>query len=319
MQLFYRDLTHGITVIDTGYHRASFDASYLLAAGDEAAFIDVGTALSVPRLLQVLAAKNIDRERVRYLLVTHVHLDHAGGAGRLLQELPAASLIVHPRGAPHMIDPAKLVAGATAVYGEQKFRAVYGEVVPVPATRVIEAGDTFRLDWPGRPLFFLDTPGHARHHYSVYDETSNGVFAGDVFGLSYREFDSAHGPFIFPTTTPVQFEPAAMHASIDRLLGLAPQYIYLTHYGRIEASARLAARLHDLIDQYVALARAVAGAGAARHRSLTEGLTHLLWRAVQAHGCTMSYERAVELLAIDIELNAQGLAVWLDKQHRQPQ
>src|SRR3569623_419242 len=231
MQPYYRDLTHGITVIDTGYHRAGFDASYLLTAGDEAAFIDVGTALSVPRLLQVLASKNIGRVCV----------------------------------------------------------------------------------------CFLDTPGHARHHYSVYDETSNGVFAGDVFGLSYREFDSVHGPFIFPTTTPVQFEPAAMHASIDRLLGLAPQHIYLTHYGRIDASARLAARLHDLIEQYVALARAVAGAGAARHRSLTEGLTRLLWRAVQAHGCTMSYERAVELLAVDIDLNAQGLAVWLDKQYRQPQ
>src|SRR3569623_2871946 len=112
MQPYYRDLTHGITVIDTGYHRAGIDASYLLTAGDEAAFIDVGTALSVPRLLQVLASKNIGRERVRYLLVARVHLDHAGGAGRLLHELPTASLVVHPRGAPHMIDPAKLVAGA---------------------------------------------------------------------------------------------------------------------------------------------------------------------------------------------------------------
>lgn len=308
----YQDLSHGITVIDTGYHRPRFDASYLLTAGEEAALVDVGTAYSVPRLLRVLAGKHIAREQVRYVMITHVHLDHAGGAGALLQHLPNAQLVVHPRGAAHMIDPAKLIAGASAVYGAERFKTLYGDIVPVAAARVIEAPDGFRLDWRARPLSFIDTPGHARHHYSVYDETSRGMFTGDTFGLSYREFDSAAGPFVFPTTTPVQFDPDAMHASIERILAFMPQRVYLTHYGCLEKPPHLAERLHVLIDEYVALGRSLKDTGETRHTRLVEGLRELLWRALQAHGCALPRERALELLAVDVELNAQGLAVWLD-------
>lgn len=315
-QNFYRDLDQGITVIDTGYHRPGFDASYLLLAGDEAAFVDVGTAFSVPRLLRVLAEKNIPRRRVRYVMVTHVHLDHAGGAGTLLRELPEAQLIVHPRGAAHMIDPGKLIAGATAVYGDTAFRDLYGEIVAVPAARVIEAGDDFNLHWNERPLRFLDTPGHARHHYSIYDETSRGIFTGDTFGLSYREFDGAQGPFIFPTTTPVQFEPAALHASIERLLTLPADWLYLTHYGRVGDPPRLAGRLHVLIDEFVALANDVSGTGDERQRNLEAGLSEILLQALYVHGCTLPRARVLELLAVDVRLNAQGLGVWLDRQGR---
>ncbi len=313
-QSFYRELGHAITVIDTGYHRPGFDASYLLLAGDEAAFIDVGTAFSVPRLLQVLAEKNIPRQQVRYVMVTHVHLDHAGGAGSLLRELPEAQLIVHPRGAAHMIDPAKLITGAAAVYGEARFRALYGEIIPVSAARVIEAADGFQLALNGRPLLFLDTPGHARHHYCIYDETSRGIFTGDTFGLSYREFDSALGPFIFPTTTPVQFEPEAMHASIERLLTLRAERLYLTHYGCVDDPPRLAARLHVLIDQFVDFARTVNAVGDARQQVLEQGVSAILLQVLDAHGCTLTRARALELLAVDVRLNAQGLAVWLDRQ-----
>lgn len=312
-QVHHRDLTHGVTLIDTGYHRPAFDASYLLTAGNEAAFVDVGTTFSAPRLLQVLNVKNISAERVRYVMVTHVHLDHAGGAGALLQHLPHAQLIVHPRGAPHMIDPAKLIAGAAAVYGEERFKAMYGEIVPVTPARVIAAADGFRLSWQGRDLLFLDTPGHARHHYSIYDEASSGMFTGDTFGLSYREFDNARGPFIFPTTTPVQFDPQAMHASIERLLGFHPRRLYLTHYGCVEDPSSLAAQLHGQIDQYVDLAHSVR-AGPGRHQAMVEGLTDILINALTAHGCELSRARILDLLTVDIELNAQGLAVWLDHQ-----
>ena len=261
------DLDHGISTIDTGYCRPGFDASHLIVAQGQAALVDVGTSHSVPHILQVLQDKGIARRDVRYVMVTHVHLDHAGGAGALLQHLPEAQLVAHPRGAPHMIDPGKLIAGATAVYGEARFRSLYGDIVPVASERVITATDNFELSLNGRSLLFVDTPGHARHHYCVWDPASRGIFSGDTFGLSYREFDTQHGPFIFPTTTPVQFDPDALHASIKRLLSFNPERMYLTHYGRVEDVPRLAVQLHRLIDVFVALARDVAavGEGVERH------------------------------------------------------
>lgn len=306
------DLPHGITTIDTGYCRPGFAASHLLVEHGQAALVDAGTAFSAPRILRVLQDKGIARDAVRYVMVTHVHLDHAGGAGTLLQHLPNARLVVHPRGAAHMIAPAKLIAGAAAVYGEPQFRALYGEIMPVAAERVIEAPDNFQLSLNGRPLLFLDTPGHARHHYCIYDSASRGIFSGDAFGLSYREFDTEKGPFIFPTTTPVQFDPEAMHASIERLLSLNPQRMYLTHYGCVEDVPRLAAELRDRIDAFVRLAHAAA-AEKDRHAALAAGLSRLLLRALTAHGCRLPEERMTELLAVDVDLNAQGLEIFSDK------
>ena len=307
------DIGYGISTIDTGYCRAGFDASHLIVTQGQAALVDVGTTHSVPRILQVLNDKDIARQAVRYLMVTHVHLDHAGGAGALLQHLPEAQLVVHPRGAPHMIDPGKLIAGAMAVYGEERFRSLYGDIVPVAAERVLTAPDNFELSLNGRALVFVDTPGHARHHYCIWDARSRGVFSGDTFGLSYREFDTRHGPFIFPTTTPVQFDAEALHASIDRLLGFNPERMYLTHYGCVEEVPRLAAQLRRMIDGFVDVARAVVDTGEHRHAALVAGLQEILLKALQAHDCRLPTQRMVDLLALDLELNAQGLEIYLAK------
>lgn len=306
------DLPYGVSTIDTGYLRPGFDASYLLVERGQAAVVDVGTSFSTPRILRTLTDKNIAPEAVRYVMVTHVHLDHAGGAGTLMHHLPKAQLVVHPRGAPHLIDPTKLIAGATAVYGEAHFRALYGEIVPVAAERVIAAPDNFELNMNGRPLLFLDTPGHARHHYCIYDAASRGIFSGDTFGLSYREFDTDQGPFIFPTTTPVQFDPEAMRASIERLLSFNPQRLYLTHYGCVDEVPRLAVQLKTLLDAMEQLACSVAGEQD-RHGALTAALYGLLLQSLRDHGCALPEDRIRTLLAPDVELNAQGLAIWLDK------
>ncbi len=308
------ELAHNITTIDTGYCRPGFDASHLIVEGSQAALVDVGTSHSVVRILKVLQDKGIARQDVRYVMVTHVHLDHAGGAGALLQHLPEAQLVVHPRGAPHMIDPARLIAGATAVYGEERFNRLYGEIVPVAGERVIEAADQSAVDLNGRSLLLLDTPGHARHHYCIWDAASRGIFSGDTFGLSYREFDTRRGPFIFPTTTPVQFDPIAMHASIDRLLSFNPERMYLTHYGCVEDVPRLAAQLHRMIEVFVGLARDAADRGQRRHEALVTALRDILLNELQLHACRWPEQRIIELLAMDIELNAQGLAIWADKQ-----
>jgi glyoxylase-like metal-dependent hydrolase (beta-lactamase superfamily II) len=303
--------TYGIHTIDTGFVRPHFDAAYLVVEGSHAAFIDCGTNFSVPRMLAALDDVRLTPADVDWLILTHVHLDHAGGAGELIAWLPNAQLVVHPRGARHMIDPSQLWAGASAVYGETAMERSYGRLRAVPAERVVEAADGHVVDLAGRPLRCIDTPGHARHHLGIFDARSNTCFTGDVFGLSYREFDTANGPFILPTTSPVQFDPEALHASIDRLVALRPMAVYLTHYGRVGDVAKLANDLHQQIDAMVALARDADGR-ADRHGILVAALTDLYARRAEAHGWTKGRDALRELLGMDIELNAQGLAVWLD-------
>jgi len=305
-------VTHGIHTIDTGFVRPRFDAAYLVVENGRGAFIDCGTNFAVPRMLAALDEAGISAAEVDWLILTHVHLDHAGGAGELIARLPNAQLVVHPRGARHMIDPSVLWAGASAVYGEAVMEQTYGRLRPIPADRVIEAPDGHVVELAGRPLRCIDTPGHARHHLTVYDERANACFTGDVFGLSYRDFDTANGPFILPTTSPVQFDPPALHASIERLLALQPDAMYLTHYGRVEDVERLAADLHVQIDAMVDLARAAHGKPD-RHAVLMESLTDLYAARAAAHGWRHGRDALRQLLGMDIELNAQGLEVWLDR------
>jgi glyoxylase-like metal-dependent hydrolase (beta-lactamase superfamily II) len=305
-------VTHGIHTIDTGFVRPRFDAAYLVVENGRGAFIDCGTNFAVPRMLAALDEAGISAAEVDWLILTHVHLDHAGGAGELIARLPNAKLVVHPRGARHMIDPSVLWAGASAVYGEAVMEQTYGRLRPIPADRVIEAPDGHVVELAGRPLRCIDTPGHARHHLTVYDERANACFTGDVFGLSYRDFDTANGPFILPTTSPVQFDPPALHASIERLLALQPDAMYLTHYGRVEDVERLAADLHVQIDAMVDLARAAHGKPD-RHAVLMESLTDLYAARAAAHGWRHGRDALRQLLGMDIELNAQGLEVWLDR------
>lgn len=309
------DLGDGLSAIDTGFHRPFFDASHLLVERGRAAFVDVGTAHSVPALLAALDARGVPRDAVDWVILTHVHLDHAGGAGQLMQALPAAKLLVHPRGARHMIDPSKLWAGASEVYGAETMARTYGSLAPVPAERVVEAPDGFTVEVGGRPLVFLDTPGHARHHGCIWDEASRSMFTGDTFGLSYRELASDRGAFVLPTTTPVQFEPEPLEASIDRLVSFGPRQMLLTHYSRVTEIERLAAELRRKTRELVALARSVEGAPDRAGR-LRQGVRELFRGWVRDHGSPLAPERVDEVLGLDVELNAQGLEVWLDRPNR---
>src|SRR5512138_3241421 len=164
-----REVAPGVVLVDTGYVRPRLAAAYLVRGRDSAAVVETGAASAVPRILAALAAQGLSPADVSHVVVTHVHLDHAGGAGALLRELPRARLVVHPRGARHLVDPSKLVAGTIEVYGEARFRALYGELVPVPAERVVEAPDGFTVELGGRRLRILDAPGHAKHHFVVWD------------------------------------------------------------------------------------------------------------------------------------------------------
>lgn len=308
----------GLYAVDTAFQRDHFDAAFLVVDGGRAAFIDTGTRHALPRLLGALEALGLPREAVDWVIPTHVHLDHAGGVGPLMAALPSATMLVHPRGLRHMVDPSALWAGALAVYGEEEMRRSYGELVGVPESRAQASSDEQRIAVGTRTLRLIDTPGHARHHHCLWDEASGGWFTGDTFGLSYREFDDPErGAWILPTSTPVQFEPDALRDSIHRMMATRPSRMYLTHYSAVGRDAadveRLAALLLSQIDEMVAIASSLKDAPD-RHAALKRELLAMSQRRVREHlGDRMAPTRVAALLAMDVELNAQGLGVWLDR------
>lgn len=306
-----QDLGHGITLIDTGYLRPGLAAVYLIRQAGRAALIETGTARTLPRVLGALGELGVSLDSIEYVIPTHVHLDHAGGAGQLMARCANARLVVHPAGARHLIDPARLIAGSVAVYGEARFRALYGDIPPVDAARVIEAPDGFELDFAGRTLRFLDTPGHARHHVCIHDTAANGVFTGDAFGLTYPALATPAGPFALPTTTPVQFDPDAMRASIERLAALGADTMYLTHFGPVRPAAGHVAQLTHDIDAFSRIALDEAFPETGRVARIERRLAgHLLARLAAAGGARAGVD-AADWLALDARLNAQGLDVWL--------
>jgi glyoxylase-like metal-dependent hydrolase (beta-lactamase superfamily II) len=305
----------GITAVDTEYLHPGHAASHVIQDAGRAAFVDVGTNFSVPYLLAALDVLGIARDAVDYVFLTHVHLDHAGGAGKLIQELPNAQAVLHPRGAPHMIEPAKLIAGSKVVYGEERFGRLYGELVPIPAARVklVEDGARFRVG--GRELELIHTPGHALHHYAVVDRAHSCIFPGDTFGISYRETDSAHGPFITPTTTPTQFDPEQLIASIDRMVSYSPQAMYLMHFSRVTGVPRLAEMLKYQIHAYVRIAQQHAGAQD-RYAAIRADMLKLWLGLAHEQAVPLSDAQIGTLLHGDLDLNTQGLVVWLDRMRK---
>lgn len=310
---WFQPLGGGVHAIDTGFQGDDFDAAYLIVDGGRAAFVDTGTAFALPRLLRALDLLGLPAHAVDWIIPTHVHLDHAGGVGPLARALPQAQVLVHPRGVRHMVDPSALYQGALAVYGQAEMDRSYGQLCGVPAERVQASHDDQHVALGGRQLRLIDTPGHARHHHCIWDPVTRGWFTGDTFGLSYRRFDVDGRAWILPTSTPVQFEPDALRQSIARLCEAAPERVYLTHYGALGDVAALARQLLDLLEQTVALALPLARASD-RHTRLRQGLLGLYTRSLQAHGATLDESAVEQALALDIELNAQGLAIWLDRQ-----
>uniref|UniRef100_Q47IC0 Beta-lactamase-like protein n=1 Tax=Dechloromonas aromatica (strain RCB) TaxID=159087 RepID=Q47IC0_DECAR len=309
----WRDYGNGIVAFDAGYVRPILAAIHMVVEKGRVAFIDTGSNDALPNALSALKKLGLDVSAVDYVILTHIHLDHAGGAGSMMRAFPRAKLVVHPRGARHMVEPAKLVAGVTAVYGAEYVQRVYGEILPIAADRIVEAPDGFSFSLAGsRELLCLDTPGHARHHICVVDKKASAIFTGDMFGLSYRELDVDGRPFIFPTTTPTQFEPEEMRASIHRLLSFNPEAMYLTHYSRVSNVQRMGEELLRHLDAVIALALKEKDAGQMRHQLIKRAMTEYLQAEIRRHGCLLSDADLLAIWETDLELNAQGLGVWLD-------
>jgi glyoxylase-like metal-dependent hydrolase (beta-lactamase superfamily II) len=307
-----------IKVIDTHYIRRNLAASHLLIEQREALFVDTGPAPAVEYLLAGLAEEQLTPTDVRYIVLTHIHLDHAGGAGELMRRCPRATLLVHPKGAGHMIDPEKLIAASIDIYGAAVFNELYGTITAIDKNRVVAVEDGYLLNFHGRTLHFFDTPGHARHHLSIWDQDDNGIFTGDTLGLALPELQLPEKPpFLIPTTSPAAFDPDALEQSIKRLMSLQPVTFYLTHFGPVQADQRSVVRLIELIRRHADLGRPPLRPEPA---SLTTPIHDLFLDSYLSYcqeygGNPIDTARFDDLLAGDIELNAQGVAIWSARQH----
>ncbi len=303
---------NGIFTIDSGYMRPKLAAIHLIVENERVAFVDTGTNDSFRNSMRALESLGLDETAVDFVILTHIHLDHAGGAGKMMQAYPRAQLVVHPRGVRHMIDPGKLIAGVEAVYGADYVKQHYGQILPVDENRIITATDGHEIALSRRILRCLDTPGHARHHNCILDDRTGAIFTGDTFGLAYTELDVSGRQFLFPTSSPSQFDPQSMKESIARLLGLHPPEMYLTHFGRLNDLKKNGRELLRRLDDMTALALAERDAGADRHELIKASLRRYLIAELRAHGCKLSEQKLIEILGGDIELNTQGLEIWLD-------
>ena len=312
----YHQLDHQITCIDTQHISNNFVASYLIESHGLVAFVDTGSHLSVPNLLNVLAEKNIHISQVKFIFVTHIHLDHVGGAGKLIKHLPNAKVVVHPKGAKHLINPDKLKAGVIDVYGQAFFKQYLGDIMPIDQSRIIiaENGD-FNLG--KRTLTLINTPGHARHHYCLWDKTSKGIFSGDTLGVSYRELNTRDNMMIFPPTSPTQFEPEVWKHSINHLLSYQPQYAYLTHFCRIKFNLNIAQKLRQSIDDFSNIALIVAKQypdKKDRYKMIKLQLTNYLLKQLKHYQCPLDDKKQIQVLRGDLEICTQGLIIWLGKE-----
>lgn len=303
-----------IFTVDALHHRPQLAAIHLIRSNDRIAIVDTGTQYSVPQVSNALDELGLDFSSVDYVILTHIHLDHAGGAGVLMALCENAQLLVHPRGARHMVDPSKLVAGATAVYGQESFAKDYGQIKPVEQNRIVQPEDGQTFDFAGRPLTFIDTPGHANHHHCIVDHQSNSIFTGDTLGVGYNALRDQHHAFVMATTTPIQFNPDALHTSVDKVMSYDPQTLYLTHYSALSPSAKIIAGLHEQIDDFKMLTEQAANEGTAFETTLASELTEYLVRRCRNELPSVDEATVRDWTRFDAMLNAQGLVFWWQHQ-----
>jgi len=303
-----------INTVDALYIKPNLAAIYLIKEGDDVALIDTGTHNSISQIQYQLEKRSVNWAHVKYIILTHIHLDHAGGASALMKLCPNASLVCHPLGARHMATPDALIASAMSVYGENRFKQMYGDISPINPARMIELDDNSTLTLGTRQLQFIDTPGHANHHYCIIDQQTNSIFTGDTLGISYPALNTHGQLFLFPSTTPTQFDPDALHQSIERVMSENPSTLYLTHYGAITPTPYLIAGLHEQIDDFVMLTQQVLDDDIIdKETALNQKITDYLLRRCLNNGCSLEPESIKKVLSMDAKLNTQGLLYWANK------
>jgi len=310
-------MKHERHTIDCEPAHPGYVSAYLRVAGDECAFVECYTAHALPHLLAALSRHGMTPAQVRYVIVTHAHLDHAGGASALMDACPNATLLAHPRAARHLIAPEKLVASATAVYGEEVFAKLYGKIQPIPEARVkvLGEGETFALG--ASTLRVFHTEGHARHHFIVHDPDTGTVYTGDTFGLVYPRLQRA-GTFAFASTSPTDFDASAAYASLDKVVALGEKTASLTHFGDVTDVATVAAQVRAFLErseELVVREAATSAPMAEMQARVAHDLRSVFTEAAGASGLTLGADDWASL-ELDLGLNAQGLAFAAEKRRK---
>ncbi|RIW29508.1 MBL fold metallo-hydrolase [Bacillus salacetis] len=278
---------------------------------DDLTIVDTSASPSVPHLLKGLEDLDISLEQIKNIVVTHIHLDHAGGAGLLLEKCPNAAIIVHEKGAGHLVNPERLEAGARQVYGKD-FDRLFHPIVPVPQNRIIIKKHNAKLQiGADSTLTFYDTPGHSRHHFSIYDERSKGVFSGDTAGVNYGYTLGGQSLYL-PSTSPNQFDPEAMIQSLDLLGSLSLERIYFGHFGISEEPAKVLTDVSKWIKIFMDTALEVSRQ--CEPESQLPALTSSLKKAVlQSNTLLNENEEFLQLLDLDMRVSAMGLIDYMTR------
>ena len=274
-----KSLAAGLDYIDLNFLATpEIIATAVLQGPGGVALIDPGPSTTLDSLRASLKQRGIAFSDIGQILLTHIHLDHAGAAGTIIRENPAIELLVHERGAPHMIEPAKLLASATRLYGETEMTRLWGEFLPVPRgnVRALTGGET--LSAGGRELEVAYTPGHASHHVSYFDRASRVAFVGDSAGIRRQS------PYVMPPTPPPDIDLEEWRASEAKILGWDPDTLFLTHFGPFHGARVQFQQLRDNIEAWSRVVRRlIADASlteAQRQAHFVEAATRELRRAV---------------------------------------
>ncbi len=305
-----------VKTIDCNFLYPEYTCAYLLIEGEKAAFIENNTQFAVPGLISALKEHRLKRENVEYIIITHVHLDHAGGTSALAKECPNATVLAQKRAARHIIDPEKLIKGSTGVYGKEKFERLYGDIGPVDENRVRIVEDGESIKFGSSNFQFIYTPGHAKHHMCIYDSASNGIFTGDSFGLLYPALQTGNSPFIFPSTSPSDFDPGEARKSINKIIDSGAETVFLTHFGPFEKIDKGAESMIESIDKIENILRSALDQKleeAKLDKFCQDAMTEYFKNEITARGISLS-PAAEKIVNMESALNAQGVAFAVQKQ-----
>lgn len=314
----FSELGYRISLID-GFDlgRKNRTGTYVIADGD-ITLVETSASPSIPHILKGLNDLGIALEEITYIILTHIHLDHAGGAGLFLQHCPSAKVIVHPKGARHLEDPTRLIAGAKEVYGED-FDKLFNPILPIPHDKIIVKEDKTSLQTSENcTLTFYDTPGHANHHLSIFDPVSRGMFSGDTVGVYYRELEQDGIEFYLPSTSPNQFNPEAMLAAADLYESLDVKRIYFGHYGVSENPMEVYKQLRYWLPIFVETAETAFKQYETFKEQVAITRTNIFDK-VTTHLATLGIAKdhpVFEILQLDLEVCAMGLIDYCAKRRK---